>query len=166
MRIPWMVWRTRFDSSTWRWSRFWTSSLTTEGHPVSERTVNRLLHSLGHSLQSSRKAMEGRQHPDRHAQFRRIDRRVRAFRRLGQPVISVDTKKKGRIGPYLNGGREWRPKGNPEEVNVHDFPGKELGKAIPYGVCDLTPTKAGSAPAPATTPRRSRWKACGRGGGA
>ena len=112
--------------------------LRAEGHPVSERTVNRLLHELGYSLQANRKTLEGRQHPDRDAQFRRIDRRVRAFQRLGQPVVSVDTKKKELIGRYRNGGREWRPKGQPEEVKVHDFIDRELGKAIPYGVYDLT----------------------------
>ena len=108
------------------------------GHPASERTVNRLLHDLGYSLQANRKTREGRQHPDRDAQFRRIDRRVRAFQRLGQPVVSVDTKKKELVGPYRNGGREWRPKGQPEEVRVHDFIDRDLGKAIPYGVYDLT----------------------------
>ena len=112
--------------------------LHSEGHPVSERTVNRLLHELGYSLQANRKTLEGRQHPDRDAQFRRIDRRVRAFQRLGQPVVSVDTKKKELIGRYRNAGREWRPKGRPEEVKVHDFIDRELGKAIPYGVYDLT----------------------------
>ena len=112
--------------------------LRSAGHPVSERTVNRLLHELGYSLQANRKTLEGRQHPDRDAQFRRIDRRVRAFQRLGQPVVSVDTKKKELVGPYRNGGREWRPQGRPEEVKVHDFIDRELGKAIPYGVYDLT----------------------------
>ena len=80
---------------------------------------------------------EGRQHPDRDAQFRRIDRRVRAFQRLGQPVVSVDTKKKELVGAYRNVGREWRPKGRPEEARVHDFIDRELGKAIPHGVYDL-----------------------------
>ena len=108
------------------------------GHPASERTVNRLLHELGYSLQANRKTLEGRRHPDRDAQFRRIDRRVRAFQRLGQPVVSVDTKKKELIGPYRNGGREWRPKGRPDAVKVHDFIDRDLGKAIPYGVYDLT----------------------------
>ena len=112
--------------------------VTAEGHPVSERSVNRMLHDLGYSLQANRKTLEGRQHPDRDAQFRRIDRRVRAFQRLGQPVVSVDTKKKEVVGQYRNGGREWRPRGEPEAVNVHDFPDPELGKAIPYGVYDLT----------------------------
>ena len=137
---------TRGDpESPLRWTslsaRRLAEALSAAGHPVSERTVNRLLHSLGYSLQSNRKTVEGRQHPDRDAQFRRIDRRVRAFQRLGQPVISVDTKKKELVGPYHNGGKEWRPRGSPEEVNVHDFPDPELGKAIPYGVYDVTADK-------------------------
>ena len=112
--------------------------LRAEGRRVSERTVNRLLHELGYSLQANRKTLEGRQHLDRDMQFRRIDRRARAFQRLGQPVVSVDAKKKELVGPYRNGGREWRPKGRPEEVKVHDFIDRELGKAIPYGVYDMT----------------------------
>ena len=98
--------------------------------------MNRLLHELGYSLQANRKTLEGRQHPDRDAQFRRINRSVRAFQRtfyrLGQPVVSVYTKKKELIGRYRNGSREWRPKGHPEEVKVHDFIDRELGKANPY----------------------------------
>ena len=116
-------------------------ALDADGHPVSERTVGRLLHALGYSLQSNRKMVEGSRHPDRDAQFRRIDRRVRAFQRTGQPVISVDTKKKELVGPCHDGGREWRPKGNPEGVNVHDFPDPALGKAIPHGVHDMTADK-------------------------
>ena len=100
--------------------------------------MNRLLHELGYSLQANRKTIEGRQHPDRDGQFRRINRRVRAFQRLGQPVVSVDTKKKELVGRFRNGGRDWRPKGRPVAVNVHDFPDPELGKAIPYGVYDMT----------------------------
>ena len=112
--------------------------LTAEGHAVSERTVNRMLHGLGYSLQANRKTLEGKQHADRDAQFDYISRRVQEFQAGGQPVVSVDAKKKELLGPYRNGGREWRPKGQPEEVDVHDFPDKELGKAIPYGVYDLT----------------------------
>ena len=100
--------------------------------------MNRLLHEMGYSLQGNRKTLEGRQHRDRDAQFRHISRRVEAFQRQGQPVVSVDTKKKELIGPYRNGGREWRPKGEPEAVKVHDFVDPELGKAIPYGVYDMT----------------------------
>ena len=108
------------------------------GHQASERTVNRMLHEAGYSLQANRKTLEGRQHADRDAQFRRINRRVRAFQRLGQPVVSVDTKKKELVGSFRNGGHEWHPKGAPVQVNVHDFPDQELGKAIPYGVYDVT----------------------------
>jgi hypothetical protein len=111
--------------------------LGSRGHAVSERTVNRLLHGLGYSLQANRKTIEGRQHPDRDAQFQYINRRVKAFQRQGQPVVSVDTKKKELVGRYRNGGRDWQPRGEPEEVRVHDFIDKGLGKAIPYGVYDL-----------------------------
>ena len=111
--------------------------LQARGHVVSERTVNRLLHDLGYSLQSNRKTIEGKGHPDRDAQFHYINRRAKAFQRQGQPVVSVDTKKKELVGQYRNGGREWQPKGKPEKVKVHDFIDKDLGKAIPYGVYDM-----------------------------
>ena len=117
------------------------TELREQGHPVSERTVNRLLHELGYSLQANRKTLEGNQHADRDAQFKQINRRVRAFQRLRQPVVSVDTvdtKKKELIGQFRNAGREWRPQGEPARVKVHDFVDKELGKAIPYGVYDVT----------------------------
>jgi len=114
------------------------SALRDLGHTVSERTVNRLLHDLDFSLQANRKTLEGRQHPDRDARFRRIHRRVCAFQRMGQPVVSVDARKKELIGRHANTGREWNPKGHPEEVRVHDFPDPEPGKAIPCGTCDLT----------------------------
>lgn len=111
--------------------------LTSQGHKVSERTVNRLLHCAGYSLQSNRKTLEGAQNPDRDAQFRHINLRVRAHQRMGQPVVSVDTKKKELVGPFRNNGKEWRRRGEPECVRVHDFIDKELGKAIPYGIYDL-----------------------------
>jgi hypothetical protein len=111
--------------------------LRSRGHAVSERTVNRLLHDLGSSLQANRKTIEGKDHPDRDAQFQYINRRAKAFQRQGQPVVSVDTKKKELVGRYRNGGREWQPRGEPEEVKVHDFIDKDLGKAIPYGIYDL-----------------------------
>jgi hypothetical protein len=113
------------------------AGLRSRGHGVSERTVNRLLHDLGYSLQANRKTIEGKDHPDRDAQFQYINRRVKVFQRQGRPVVSVDTKKKELVGRYRNGGREWQPKGRPEEVKVHDFIDKRLGKAIPYGVYDL-----------------------------
>lgn len=112
-------------------------ALRADGHAVSTRTVHRLLHDLGYSLQSNRKTLEGRQHPDRDAQFNHINRRAKAFMRGGDPVVSVDTKKKELVGDFRNGGREWRPAGEPEKVRVHDFKDAALGKAIPYGVYDL-----------------------------
>jgi hypothetical protein len=107
-------------------------------HKVGPTTVARLLREAGYSLQGNRKTREGGSHPDRNTQFEFINKRVKAFQRRGQPVISVDTKKKELIGDFKNGGREWRPKGEPEEVRVHDFQDPALGKAIPYGVYDLT----------------------------
>ena len=107
-------------------------------HPVGERTVAALLRSLGYSLQANRKTREGETHPDRNAQFEHINDQVQRFQQRHQPVISVDTKKKELIGDFRNGGREWRPRGMPEEVRVHDFQDPALGKAIPYGVYDVT----------------------------
>jgi len=112
--------------------------LTKQGHAVSPRTVGRLLKAAGYSLKSNRKTQEGKDHPDRNAQFEHINATVLAFQGRGQPVVSVDTKKKELVGNFRNGGREWQPQGEPEEVLVHDFMDKELGKAIPYGVYDLT----------------------------
>lgn len=112
--------------------------LTTMGHKASHTIVAELLHAAGYSLQGNRKAKEGRSHPDRNAQFENINRRVRAHQRRRQPVISVDTKKKELVGDFKNSGREWRSEGLPERVRVHDFKIPELGKAIPYGVYDLT----------------------------
>jgi Rhodopirellula transposase DDE domain len=108
------------------------------GHAASERTVNRLLHALGYSLQANRKTIEGKGHPDRDAQFQHINRRVKAFQRQRQPVVSVDAKKKELVGQFRNVGREWQPQGQPEEVEVYDFAKKDLGKAIPYGIYDQT----------------------------
>jgi transposase len=107
------------------------------GHEVSYRTVARLLHGLGYSLQANRKTKEGSQHPDRDAQFRYINDTVAAAIKEQRPAISIDTKKKELVGEYANGGREWRPVGEPVAVNVHDFPDKTLGKAIPYGIYDI-----------------------------
>ena len=112
------------------------------GCPASYRTVDRLLRAWDYSLQSNRKVREGAAHPDRNAQFEYISRQVRLFQRKGQPVISVDTKKKELVGDFRNAGREWRPKGQPLQVRVHDFLDKDLGKAIPYGVYDLTRNEA------------------------
>lgn len=107
------------------------------GHQLSYKTVGALLHDLGYSLQANTKSLEGADHPDRDRQFRYINERVEFFLRRRHPVISVDTKKKELVGRYKNGGQEWRPQGEPEQVKTHDFIDKELGKAIPYGVYDL-----------------------------
>jgi len=111
--------------------------LTQQNHPVTDRTVARLLKQAGYSLQANRKTREGSSHPDRNAQFEYINNQVLAFQKQNQPVISVDTKKKELVGEFKNPGQEWQPKGEPEKVDVHDFPKKDLGKAIPYGVYDL-----------------------------
>jgi Rhodopirellula transposase DDE domain len=128
--------------SSLRWTCKSTTNLAEElgrmGHPVSPRTVGRLLNADGYSLQSNRKTKEGESHPDRNAQFEFISATVKRFQQRGQPVISVDTKKKELVGRFKNGGREWQPVGEPEQVQVHDFLDKDLGKAIPYGVYDLS----------------------------
>jgi len=113
------------------------AELAAEGYQVSHRLVAQLLHELDYSLQSNRKTKEGSHHPDRNAQFEYINRLVSRAMRAHQPAISVDTKKKELVGDFKNGGREWCPAGKPEEVRVHDFLDKNLGKAIPYGVYDL-----------------------------
>ena len=104
---------------------------------VSYRTVARLLRRLGYSLQANRKTHEGADHPDRDAQFEHINQTAKAALAAGQPVISVDTKKKELIGEFKNGGREWAPAGAPVQVNTHDFPSQAQGRAIPYGIYDL-----------------------------
>ena len=111
--------------------------LTRQGHAVSARTVAELLHALRYSLQANQKTREGKNHPDRNAQFEHINAQTRAFQRRHQPVISVDAKKKESVGNFKNAGREWRPEGQPRPVNLHDFVDKELGKVTPYGVYDL-----------------------------
>ncbi len=107
------------------------------GYSISYRSIGPLLTSLGYSLQGNAKTREGSAHPDRDGQFEAIARQASAFLAAGEPVISVDTKKKELVGNFKNGGREWRPQGEPEAVKVHDFADKELGKAAPYGVYDL-----------------------------
>jgi hypothetical protein len=114
------------------------AELNRQGHGVSPRKVAYLLREQKYSLQANRKTHEGAAHPDRDQQFYYINARTQAFQQRGQPVVSVDTKKKELVGNFKNGGREWQPVGAPETVNVHDFPDKELGKAIPYGIYDLT----------------------------
>lgn len=112
-------------------------ALAEEGYKVSPNTVRRLLAELGYSRQVNRKADEGANHPDRNAQFEFINKTVVAARRAGQPVISVDTKKRELVGNFRNSGSDYRPKGDPLRVNVHDFPDEELGKVSPYGVYDI-----------------------------
>jgi hypothetical protein len=113
-------------------------ALAGQGHKVSHTTVAQLLAALDYSLQGTRKTLEEAAHPDRDAQFRYINRCVKVFQRAGQPVISVDAKKKELVGQFANGGRDYQPKGQPEHVHTHDFPDKELGKICPYGVYDPT----------------------------
>ena len=125
-----------------RWTTKSTSHLAGElaarGYAVTAVTVARLLRQAGYSLQGNAKTVEGKQHPDRDAQFRYINAQVPAFQSAGDPVISVDTKKKELVGNFANGGAEWEPAGAPRKVNVHDFADKDLGKAVPYGVYDVT----------------------------
>jgi Rhodopirellula transposase DDE domain len=116
--------------------------LTVSGHPISSVTVGRCLEDMGYTLQSNVKVREGPQHPNRDAQFRYLNGQVKTFRRFGDPVISVDTKKKELVGAFKNGGRRWLPKGEAEEVNVHDFPHLGQGKAIPYGAYDIALNRA------------------------
>jgi len=114
------------------------SALGDMGHAISPNSVRKLLAELGFSRQANRKADEGSRHPDRNAQFEHIDARVVAAQAAGEPVISVDTKKKELVGNYRNGGTDYRPKGDPRRVKVHDFEDKSLGKVAPYGVYDVT----------------------------
>jgi transposase len=113
------------------------AELRDQGFNVSHETVAQLLRQQGYSLQSNRKTLEGSQHPDRDAQFRQINTTAKDFLERGQPVISVDTKKKELVGDFKNAGREWRAQGEPLPVRVHDFIDRDLGKAIPYGVYDV-----------------------------
>jgi hypothetical protein len=113
------------------------AELTRQHHPVSDRTVAWLLYAAGYSLQANRKAREGKSHPDHNAQFEHISQQVQRLQKRGQPVVSVDTKKKELVGDFKNAGQEWRPKNDPQKVRVHDFKDKDLGTAIPYGVYDV-----------------------------
>ncbi len=113
------------------------SALAGRGHPVGQRTVAKLLDQAGYSLPAPAKRLAGAQHPDRDAQFRYLNEQVKAFLAAGQPVVSVDAKKKELVGAFKNGGREWQPAGQPEVVNVYDFPDPQVGKAIPYGIYDV-----------------------------
>jgi DDE family transposase len=129
-----------------RWTNKSAQAMATEvtrrGHAVSDKTVVRCVQEMGYTMQLNRKTKEATPNPKRDAQFRYINRRVAAFRRASNPVLSVDTKKKELVGPFKNGGRTWRPKGKPYEVNVHDFPSQAEGKAIPYGAYEVGADRA------------------------
>jgi hypothetical protein len=155
-----------------RWTskslRSLADQLRAQGHPVSPTLVQRLLHEAGYSLQSNTKTLEGSQHPDRDAQFRHIHDTVAASLSAGTPVVSVDCKKKELVGQYKNNGKDYRPAGDPEKVEVHDFIG-EAGKAIPYGVYDLGANTGWvsvgtdhETAAFAVNTLRTWWNTCGR----
>jgi Rhodopirellula transposase DDE domain len=132
--------------SALRWTNKSTLAMALElkrrGHEVSDKTVGRCLRKMGYSLQLNSKRRDGEQHRDRDSQFHYINRQVKAFSRTNDPVISVDAKKKELVGAFKNGGRTWRPKGQPHEVEVHDFPSRAEGKAIPYGTYDINENSA------------------------
>jgi len=133
---------TRGDpESPLRWTcksvRKLAKELSHQGHQVSHQLVSELLHELGYSFQANRKTREGGEHPDRDAQFEHLNAQAEAFLAAGDPVISVDAKKKELVGDFKNAGRQWRPQGEPEQVRVYDFPIAGLGRATPYGVYDL-----------------------------
>jgi transposase len=144
--------------------------LTRQGHRISADTVGDLLREEGFSLQGNARTLEGKQHPDRDAQFRHINEQVREYQATKDPVVSVDAKKKELVGEFKNGGREWRPAGEPVQVDTHDFPDRELGKAIPYGVYDLTANTGWvsvgtdhDTAAFAVASIRRWWQSCGAG---
>ena len=156
-----------------RWTCKSTVKLAAElhrrGHSIDPSTVGKLLRQTGYSLQSNRKTSEGGKHPDRNAQFEHINELVRSFLRRGEPVISVDAKKKELVGDFKNAGREWHPKARPPEVRVYDFVDKELGKALPYGVYDVGANEGWvsvgvthDTPAFATATIRTWWLEMGR----
>jgi hypothetical protein len=145
-----------------------TAALCAQGWKVSSTTVGRLLNDLGYRLQAVRKTREGSSHPDRNAQFEHINATADGCLQRGQPVISVDTKKKELVGDFKNAGREWQPQGAPEHSQVHDFPQDALGKAIPYGVYDMGRNEAWvsvgrdhDTPAFAVASIRRWWKTMG-----
>jgi len=144
------------------------ATLTKQGWRISATKVGHLLHELGYSLQSTRKRREGASHPDRNAQFEHINATADDYLDCGQPVISVDTKKKELVGDFKNAGKEWQPQGIPEKVLVHDFPQDAVGKAIPYGVYDMARDEAWvnvgldhDTPAFAVASIRQWWKKMG-----
>ena len=145
------------------------AALTKAGWRVSSTSVGRLLHGLGYSLQAVRKSREGASHPDRNAQFEHINATADEFAQRHQPVLSVDTKSKELVGDFKNNGREWQPKGKPEQTLVHDFPQDASGKAIPYGIYDMARNEAWvnvgrdhDTPAFAVASIRRWWRAMGK----
>ena len=145
------------------------AALSKAGWKVSTTTVGRLLHELGYRLQSVRKSRGGASHPDRNAQFEHINSKADEFLQRTQPVVSVDTKKKERVGDFKNAGREWQPKGQPEKSLVHDFPQDATGKAIPYGIYDMGRNEAWvsvgcdhDTPAFAVASLRRWWEGMGK----
>jgi transposase len=165
---------TRGDpTSPLRWTskslRHLTAALAKEGFHVSHSSVGRQLHELGYSLRALHKNLEGADHPDRNAQFEHINAMVGAFQARNQPVISVDTKKKELVGNFKTSGREWQPKRKPQDVKVHDFLSDAVGKAIPYGVYDMTLDEAWvsvgkdhDTPAFAVASIRQWWRTMGQ----
>src|SRR6266511_2168194 len=152
-----LVWTTKS-------TRNLAAALTRTGHPISDRAVARMLQGMGFSLQGNAKVVEGKQHADRDAQFRYLAGQVGEHVAAGQPVVSVDAKKKENVGELKNGGREYQPAGTPQRVNVHDFPDKELGKAIPYGIYDVSANAGWVSVGTDQTPPPSRWPPYGPGG--
>jgi transposase len=145
------------------------AALTSQGFPTSSSTVWRLLRELGYRVQSTRKTLERRHHDDRDPQFEFINGAVRDFHEMGEPAISVDTKKKELVGDFENAGKEWQPSGQPEEVLSHDFPVDSVGKAVPYGVYDLHRNEAlvnvgtdNDTPAFAVESIRQWWRTMGQ----
>ena len=132
--------------SALRWTNKSTGALAAEltgqSHPVSDKTVARNRRRLAYSMQLNQKTREGPQHQNRDQQFGYINRLVAAYRKSGDPVLSVDAKKRELAGPFKNGGRTWRPKGKPQRVHVHDFPSMAEGKAIPYGAYEIGDDRA------------------------
>jgi hypothetical protein len=160
---------TRGDpESPLRWTNKSTQKLaeelTARGFGVGPRTVSRLLKACGYRLQANAKVVEGRQHPDRDAQFEYVNARAVEFLAAGDPVISVDTKKRELVGGFRNAGREWEPVGQPAEVNVHDFPGDAVGWRCRTGCMTWPRTRVGSTSAPTMTPRCSRSSRSADGG--
>ena len=156
-----------------RWTckstRTLAAELKSQGYTVGASTVRRLLKELGYSLQANRKTREGKQHPDRDAQFEHINARVRARKRRGEPALSVDAKKKETLGNKSNRGRTYEPKGTPRQTDTHDFPDKTKGKAVPYGVYDIHRNEAlvavgnsGDTPEFAVAAIRLWWRKLGK----